>query len=540
MKWVVRIGLAGLIGLVAVLLSGCAGGLGEGGDGNVGPQTPPNFNHPIYQGRLSGKVTFETGFLHHGIMSRPASGGTTGAAVLDRDRAFYRGLTARVFGPKGKKKVKVQEDGSFDFETVRRGDYTLEVSGPKGLLASCPVSLEGKSRMQVVVRVLGQDYADLNHNGNRTELVVEQEITYASDLIQFRRVIPPVGDVRTYLEDGSVEVLGADGYVKVFGSDGQIDYRFDPNNRFVDEELERETGQRVRTKSKERQLPKDPLAAKVSGVFKAPLVMSVSVSAVSAARDQSQLSLGDLGRLEVKVDNNGGTDITDVTAVVYGPTGAPQKIALVDDGGENDRRPDWPGLQSSLDRRKNDGVYTFPLLLDARTYRFLSSCQIIVTARNVKQLTSRPASYHLYLPAPPKETATPGTVAAQVSGVRVIEQPRGSNTFRAEVRLKGDLPENTTTMFLGPQGFRRLLAPVGDGSRLSCTSAALTDPGIYTVLLSDPLGDLFYASFRRLPPAGGEPTHRQISRDDPPEPAAPRPRRPARASDPASTPEEAE
>lgn len=535
MREVVRFGLAGLLGLVAVVLGGCAGGLGEGGDSNVGPQTPPNFNHPIYQGRLSGKVTFESGFLHHGIMSRPASGKSTAAAVLDRDRAFYRSLSARVAGAKGKKKVKVLEDGSFDFETIRRGEYTLEVSGPKGLLASCPVSLEGRSRMQVTVRVLGNDYADLDRDGDRAELVVEQEVAYASDLITFRRVYPPVGDVRTYLEDGSVEVLGDDGYVKVFGADGQVDYRFDPSNRFVDEEIERETGQRQRKKSKERKLPKDPLAAKVSGVFKAPLVMSVGATAVSAARDPSQLNLGELGRLEVKVDNNGGTDITDVAALVYGPGGTPQKIALVDDGGESDRRPEWPGLQSSLDRRKGDGVYTFPLLLDARTYRFLSACQIVVTARNTKQLASRAASYHMYLPPPPSETATPGTVAGQVAAVRVIEQPRGSNTFRAEVKLKGELPENTTTMFLGPNGFRRLLTRVGDGSRLSCTSAALDEPGIYTVLLSDPAGDLFYASFRRRTPA--EVARRGIQTDDPPEPVR---RRPTPDTEDGPAPEEAE
>lgn len=541
MKGLVRIGLAGLIGLVAMGLGGCAGGLGEGGDSNTGPQTPPNFNHPIYQGRLSGRVTFENGFLHHGILSRPASGRDprqgTGAAVLDRDRAFYRSLTARVNGPKGKKKVKVLEDGSFDFETIRRGDYSLEVSGPKGLLASCPVSLDGRSRMQVTVRVLGQDMADLDQDGDRGELVVEKEITYQSDLIQFRRLFPAVGDVKTYLEDGSVEVLGADGYVKVFGSDGQIDYRFDPSNRFVDEEIERETGQRQRKKSTDRKLPKDPLAAKISGAFKAPLVLGVTVSGVSAARDQGQLNLGDLGRLEVKVDNNGGTDIAEVTAVVHAPGGAPQRVTLVDDGGEADRRTDWPGLQSSLDRRKNDGVYTFPLLLDARTYRFLSACQMVVTARNVKQHASRPASFHQYLAAAPSETAAPGTVAARVAGVRVMEHPRASSTFRAEVKLNGALPDNTTTLFLGPGGFRRLLAPVGDGSRLTCSPAALDEPGIYTVLLSDPAGDLFYASFRRRIPRDDDGPRREISADDPPEPVAPRARK-APADE--TSPEEAE
>lgn len=538
MRGLVRIGLAGLLGLVAGTLGGCAGGLGEGGDSNVGPQTPPNFNHPIYQGRLSGRVTFENGFLHHGILSRPASGRSTGAAVLDRDRKFYRSLTARVAGPKGKKKVKVLEDGSFDFETIRRGDYSLEVTGPKGLLASCPVSLDGRSRMQVTVRVLGQDLADLDRDDDRGELVVEKEVSYQSDLIQFRRLFPPVGDVRTYLEDGSVEMLGADGYVKVFGSDGQIDYRFDPSNRFVDEEIERETGQRQRKKSTDRKLPKDPLAAKVTGALKAPLVMGVTVSGVSANRDPSQVNLGDLGRLEVKVDPNGGTDIAEVIAVVHGPGVAPQKVTLVDDGGEADRRTDWPGLQSSLDRSKDDGVYTFPLLLDARTYRFLSTCQMVVTARNVKQLASRPASFHLYLPAPPADTATPGIVASRVAGVRVLEHPRGSSTFRAEVKLREELPDSTTTLFLGPGGFRRLLAPVSDGSRLSCTPAALDEPGIYTVLLSDPAGDVFYASFRRRIESDGGVARRVIQRDDPPEPVAPRARRKAPAAH--SSQEEAE
>src|SRR5688572_24630997 len=106
MRGLVRIGLAGLISLAAVVLGGCAPGLGEGGDNNVGPQPPPNFNHPIYQGKLAGKVTFENGFLHFGILSKAAAGKTVAAAVLDRDRAFYRSLTAKVSGAKGKKRVK--------------------------------------------------------------------------------------------------------------------------------------------------------------------------------------------------------------------------------------------------------------------------------------------------------------------------------------------------------------------------------------------------------------------------------------------------
>src|SRR5581483_11847137 len=99
MRGLVRLGLAGLLALVAVGLGGCAGGLGEGGDSNVGPAAPPNFNSPVYNGKLSGRVTFETGFLHYGLMSMPASGRTTGsAASLDRDRTFYKSLTARIRG----------------------------------------------------------------------------------------------------------------------------------------------------------------------------------------------------------------------------------------------------------------------------------------------------------------------------------------------------------------------------------------------------------------------------------------------------------
>jgi len=506
-----RLLVCALVALVLVLV-GCNGtGLGEGGGIDLGPVAPSSFSDPIYQGKLSGQVVFDPGFLHNWLMIQPSSTDKpTRLASLNRDKAFNKSLVVRIHGSKGRHEVKVTEEGTFDFGSVRFGDYVLDVVGRRGALATSSIALEGKSSMKVTIRILGVDLADVDKNQDRQELVVEKEIDYKGEQISYRRIFPVAGDIRTYLPDGSVEYLGNDGYVKIFRADGQIDYRFDPANRFVDEELDPDTGKRRRKdglspSSRRPSLPKDPLMAKVTGQGKAPLILSATCRALGRGADA--VSAGDLVVLEVKTDSNGGPPVSKVTAQIYSHRGSPHTITLVDDGGSPDMREGWTGMQSSLDREKGDGVFTAALPLDPFAYRHLSASQILIKATNERLLTGRATSLHLYWPPPTPRPPAPGIVPGLIgfAGLNYGNGPSG-RTFTAEVRLKAPSPRLLTGTVYGPDGFKRLLTPVGEmgeeeeeGARpaivtLRSTAAPLVSQGLYVIVLSDPTGDVFYAS----------------------------------------------
>lgn len=508
--------------LALLALTGC-GGFSSGNAPGLEAPPPPEFSKPEVQGRVSGRIVVEPGFL--GVLARrvtlalpgdeaagvpedpdapdvpdtPAreaspdrpdrpDGGAAGAGDV------YQAMQVRLDGVRRKRVAAVEADGSFDVETLPDGEYKVQVLLQGSPLAGFPALVGRQETTRVQLTLLGYDLADLDGDGSREDLAVRLDVHVGRKGAGFTRVVMPDGTVRGELPNGGLEYLLPGGLVRreepgqgaSFREDHDLDGLADPDDSDYRRLREKPRGTRPADLLTGRAFPPLIRWAGASGPF-------------------GEGAPGDLVLFQAELARSFAAAPAQVLASLHGVEGPPYQFELRDDGGEVDLNPEWPGLQPSGDLVEGDGIFSHLLPLDSTTAPFLFGREVVVLAKDAEGRASNRFAFFLYEDRlrEPVRTRLSRPAQRPWDHVRDLEFLGRSTATGPELQarfLASEQLEGLVATLVGPGDFRKVFAPTargGSGWQAFETRPSLVQgDGIYYLVIGVPEGPIYYGGRR--------------------------------------------
>lgn len=478
-----------LVCILAGLVGGC-GGFSSGGSPALEPPKPPEFANPENQGKVTGRVVVEDGFMRELADELPPAEASEEEGVASGSDVLTS-MKVRVVGSRRARQAEVKGDGTFEIEMLPEGDYRAELWFGSRQIARFGMPVMVRQTTEATVKVLGFDLADLDEDGARDDLAIELEVRAGVGKTKVARTVMPDGSVRARLPDGGREYLLPGGVVRRESPGRGATFRRDHDLDGVADEDD-EDYRRLRQKP-----PPVSDDALLLGRAFPPLIETAGVRAPHSEHPPADLAL-----FTAELAEDFGRQALKVVATLHAKDAA-YSFELRDDGGRRDLLPTWPGHQPSGDEVAGDGIYSYLLPVDATTRPLIYNRQVVVEAVDAKGRRSNRFTFFQYRPAPvpeqgaeaPARTPPPWESVDQVEfrGRQGSGGPEVQARFRAAPSLAG-----LVATLLGPGGFKRVFAPAGGGSEdgwvpFETRPAPLAGAGTYYIVLGVPEGQIFFA-----------------------------------------------